>query len=443
MNRTAEAVGQRRVRALVIAEMANPEWSSVPLEGWNHSQALARLANVHLVTQAYNRDAILEAGLREGEDFAAIDTTAMAGLLRPVAELLGAGRGVGWSTLTAASVLPYYLFEHRVWKAYRARLRAGAFDLVHRLTPLSPTVPSFLAARCASIGVPFVLGPLNGGVPWPPGFDDTRIREREFLSYVRGAYRLLPGYRSTRERASAIVAGSRDTRRQIAERWQAKTVYIPENGLDPARFARPAEGPAELPLRVVFVGRLVPYKSADILLEAAAPLVRAGKAVVDVVGDGPESAALKAQAEREQIASGVTFAGWVNQAELQARLARAHVFGFPSVREFGGAVVLEAMATALVPVVVDYGGPAELVTPRTGFAVPLGRRPEIVAGFRSVLESLVARPGVLREMGRRARERVLRQFTWDVKAAQTFEVYRWILGQRDRPDFGMPLPDLD
>jgi glycosyltransferase involved in cell wall biosynthesis len=101
------------------------------------------------------------------------------------------------------------------------------------------------------------------------------------------------------------------------------------------------------------------------------------------------------------------------------------------------------MATGLVPIVADYGGPAELVSPRTGFVVPMGSRSRIVAGFRSALQKIVGDPGGLRAMGRAARDRVLRQFTWEAKAAQTFEVYRWVLGDRERPDFGMPLPDLD
>jgi hypothetical protein len=82
-------------------------------------------------------------------------------------------------------------------------LRAGEFSLVHRLTPLSPTLPSLLASRCKEIGVPFVWGPINGGVPWPAAFDRERRREREWLSYVRGAYRYLPGYRASTRRCAA------------------------------------------------------------------------------------------------------------------------------------------------------------------------------------------------------------------------------------------------
>ena len=53
----------RRPRVLLIAEAANPLNVSVSLIGWVHSRALAEVADVHLVTESRNRDAILEAGL--------------------------------------------------------------------------------------------------------------------------------------------------------------------------------------------------------------------------------------------------------------------------------------------------------------------------------------------------------------------------------------------
>jgi glycosyltransferase involved in cell wall biosynthesis len=190
---------------------------------------------------------------------------------------------------------------------------------------------------------------------------------------------------------------------------------------------------------VAFVGRLVPYKGADILVDAAAPLVRSGRVLVDVIGDGPEMTSLRSQVADAQIASGVTFSGWIDHRDVSKRLARAQVLALPSIREFGGGVVLEAMAMGLTPVVVDYGGPGELVTDETGFRVPLGPRASLVTGFRQILEELVASPERASLIGREARCRVYKLFTWDVKAQQILEVYRWVLKQRSKPDFGMPL----
>lgn len=441
MNATVAVDG--RIRVLLIAESCNPDWSSAPFVAWNHSQALACAANTHLVTQVRNRANILNAGLVEGRDFTAIDSDRVEKPVMWAIAQIGASvqSGKGWTTQTAASALTYQYFERILWRRFGAAIRARTFDVVHRLTPLSPTIPSPLAARCCAAGVPFVLGPLNGGLPWPKEFSGLRTKEREWLSYVREVYKLVPGYRSTRRSASAIIVASRATAGQLSSAYQHKAVYIPENAVDPSRFGSQVSDEISFPLRIVFVGRLVPLKGVDMLIDAITPLAREGKVELSIIGDGPEMGALRAQVQREGISSRVEFTGWLKHDELPQRLVSFHVFGFPSVKEFGGAVVLETMSLGLVPVVVDYGGPGELVSPTTGFAVPIGTRDKIVSGFRAVFERLIADPSIIRPMGRRARARVLRSFTWSAKAAQVAEVYRWVLHQRDKPDFGMPFHD--
>jgi glycosyltransferase involved in cell wall biosynthesis len=137
----------------------------------------------------------------------------------------------------------------------------------------------------------------------------------------------------------------------------------------------------------------------------------------------------------------VRFNGWVEHQVVQQHLRACHVFGFPSVREFGGGAVAEAMALGLVPIVTDFGGPGELASPESSFVLPLGERAQIVASLREVLEGIVRDPGPLSTMGERARRRVLELFTWPAKALQTRQVYDWVLGRRSKPDFGMPLAD--
>jgi len=412
---------------LLIAEACNPEWTSVPLVGWSHARAIAELTDAHLVTQVRNRESILRAGLVEGRDFTAIDSQAVAKWVYRLAMLLRGGGGKGWTISTALSSLSYYYFEYLVWERFGRRISDGEFDIVHRLAPLSPTIPSLLASHCRQADVPFVLGPLNGGVPWPKGFDGARREEREWLSYVRPIYTLLPGYRSTRRDAAAILIASHDTWRQMPREYRPKCFYLPENGIDPARFALRRQRQATKPIRVIFIGRLVPYKGADMLIEAAAPLVRSGAMIVDVLGDGPQMEQLRLLVAREGIESGVRLRGWVAHQQLQHYLAEADVLGFPSIREFGGGVVLEAMAMGVVPVVVNYGGPGELVSDDVGYLVTIGRREQIVLGFRDVLEKLCSTPTAIEERSLRCMRRVQERFTWKVKAAEVMKLYQRLL----------------
>lgn len=430
-------------RVLLIAELCNPSWSSVPLVGWNICAALRPKVQAHIVTHIRNRADLLSAGLVEGRDFTAIDTSRSEQVMAKVLARLGSSTKdfKGLTTQMAAFAFTYQYFEHLVWKRFKHQIARREYDIVHRVTPLSPTVPSTIASRCRRAGVPFVIGPLNGGLPWPKEFPNLRVREREWLSYLREAYKLVPGYRSTRRNAAAIIVASEATASQLAKPYRAKSVYIPENGVDLSRFTAGTRAEITLPLKVVFIGRLVPYKGADMLIEAIAPLAKAGKATLTVYGDGFEMSALRQQVEDLGIGPQVEFAGWIPQAELSARVADSHVFAFPSVREFGGAVVLEAMALGIVPVVVNYGGPGEHVSALNGFAVPLQPREAIVADFRRILTQLVEKPGLIGPMGRAARARVAKHFAWEAKAEQIVAVYRWVLDGTAKPDFGMPFAD--
>ncbi len=421
-----------RPKVLIIAEAANPQWTSVPLVGWSLAAALRDVADVHLVTQIRNRAAILAEGWVEGLDFTAIDSEA---LMRPawkLATLLRMGKGKGWSTLSAITAATYPYFEYLVWKQFGTRICAKEFDIVHRVTPLSPTSVSSLARKCKAAGVPFVLGPLNGGVPWPKGFDAARRREREWLSYVRGAYKSLPGLRRMHKDAAAILVASEHTMTEIPQEYRSKAVYIPENAIDPARFNLSAPQDLTAPLRAVFVGRLVPYKGPDMLLEAMAPLLAEGRMVLDIIGSGPLEPTLR---DLARDLPGVTFHGWLDHKDVQAVMAQANLLSFPSIREFGGGVVLEAMALGVVPVVCAYGGPAELVSPDTGYALPIGTRAQIVERFGASLRSICDNPAALPALGKTAQTRIAQNFTWAQKACQIASVYEWVTGNRsERPN---------
>ena len=443
------STNRRRPRVLLIAEACNPDMTSVPLVGYSHCKAIRKVADALVLTHWRNGPALKNAGWIEGKDFAIIDTEWAARSIWKISTLLRGGTGAGWTTLAALSVPLYYLFEHYIWQQYGARLAAGEFDVVHRMIPLSPTTPSLLASRCREIGVPFVVGPLNGGLPWPKGFDGARRKEREWLSYVRGAYKLLPGYRAMRSNASAILVASRDTHRQMPREFHDRCFYIPENAIDPLRFSRrsprpPRHSTDSRPIQVVFLGRLVPYKGADMLIEAAAPLVKAGRMIVNLVGDGPQMAELKQLVDRLGVSDGVKLSGWVDHRQVQQYLADADLFGFPSIREFGGAVVLEAMALGVVPIIVDYGGPAELVTANTGYLLELGTRAQIVARLQQTLTHLADNPAEIEAKRGPAERRARELFTWENKAKQVLDVYQWVMDpSTEKPEFPMPLPDQE
>jgi glycosyltransferase involved in cell wall biosynthesis len=171
-------------------------------------------------------------------------------------------------------------------------------------------------------------------------------------------------------------------------------------------------------------------------IEGAADALRSGRLDFTIVGDGPERPALEQLADRLGVRHAVHFTGLLPPGEVGARYREADLLLFPSVKEFGGGVVLEAMAMGVVPCVVDYGGPGELVTPTTGFRLAMTGRDGIVAALAEVVGRIAADPSCLTPLSAAARARVEDLFTWPRKAEQVEAVHDWVLGLRpDKPSF--------
>ena len=80
-----------------------------------------------------------------------------------------------------------------------------------------------------------------------------------------------------------------------------------------------------------------------------------------IVGEGPSEAAWRQEVNALGLQDRVTFCGPLSATEVAAQMRAAHIFCLPSVRESGGAVLLEAMAAARPVIAIAYGGPAEVV----------------------------------------------------------------------------------
>lgn len=432
------------IRPLIIAEAANPALTSAALVGWSCAQAIAAQTQAHIVTEWRNRDDFLRAGLVEGRDFTAINNRRLQHLSWSLTRALSGKNNFSWSLYAALSNVVYPFFERELWRVLGPRLRDGEFDLVHRVLPLSPTTPSWLAPRLKKSGIPFVLGPLNGGVPWPQGFEDLRRQERDAAGKLRAFYTLTPGLKATRECASAILTASRTTLRELPAPLQARSIFLPENAVDPAKFPlQPRSAVATQagqPLRLSFVGRLVALKGVDMLLDAAAPLLRQGLATLDIIGDGPERGRLAEKISHLGVGAAVRMDGWVEHAKLSERLQQSDLFVFPSIREFGGGALLEAMALGVPPVVLNHGGPPELVPEGTGYVLPMTTRADIVQQLQQLLTRLSTSRAELAQAGVRAQQHIQRYFTWEAKAKQIVQVYEWVLGHREcKPDWGTPI----
>ena len=177
------------LRVLLIAEACNPTWTSVPLVGYNLARALAARPDlrVTLVTHIRNREGLATSDIGQFADVHFIDNEWIARPIYLLAQMLRGGNQLGWTIDTAMAWPSYVIFEHMVRNKFGRQLQRGDFDLIHRITPLSPTAVSPLASKT---NVPMIAGPLNGGLPWPKEYPELVRKEREWLVPFRKLYRV-------------------------------------------------------------------------------------------------------------------------------------------------------------------------------------------------------------------------------------------------------------
>jgi glycosyltransferase involved in cell wall biosynthesis len=416
---------------LILADDCNPEWPSLPIVGYKAALAIADHADVVVATHVRNRQNIEKVGFGRAA-VRYVDNEYVARNLFRLSKFIRGGTATGWSTGMALAYPSYLAFEWEAWKLTRDELHRGEFDLVHRLTPMSPTLPSPMASWSP---VPFILGPLNGGLKWPSEFRQELLREREWLSKLRFIYRALPYARSTYRNATAILNAFRHTLDDLPRDVIPRTVDFPEIGIDPLIFALPSEKPQGTRKTILFVGRFVPYKLPLVVVQAYADEPDLHRHKLIMVGDGPERRSIEDLIRVRGLESHIELVGWKTQKETAEIMRHAHIFAFPSIRELGAGVVVEAMANGLACVVVDYGAPGTLVDNSRGTKVPLSNRKALTKSFGNALVRIANEEGMADRLGASAREYAMSFYTWDAKARKTVSVYEWVLGQRSKPDF--------
>lgn len=437
----------KRYRVLLVVDQCNPQWTSVPLLGYRYYQELSQLAEVTLVTHQRNKKSLT--ALHPTADIVYIEETPFFREYYKVARRLSTFKGrLMWPLYNALAFPCYQEFNQSVFRQFAPQVRAGRYDIVHAITPMMPRYPFRLVEACEE--TPFILGPVNGGVPYPKGLRKIALQEFAYFNVLRSVGRwLLPGYRKTYRKADYILAGSDYTLNLIQELFQRSEDSIElyfENGItqkfatagvdgdkaksDSAELANGSSAPPDSPVHLLFVGRLVPYKGADMLVEAVSllPDELRDRIHLTIAGTGPEEAALKEQIATLQLQDKIEMTGWIPYDDIHALYGAADVFCFPSVREFGGAVVMEAMACGLPCIVVNNGGIGEYVTEATGFKIEPTSRKYIVQQLQQHIATLVNTPELCREMARQAKERA-KDFFWDVKAKKIIEVYDRVLSR--------------
>lgn len=327
------------------------------------------------------------------------------------------GQGIYFSTMRRARAIS------------RTIIAQKDIQLVFEPTPIAPKGLSFMYR----LGVPVVIGPLCGGLEFPPAFAnmDSRFARITFqLARVFSAFchRIIPG----KLQADALVVANQRTENALPTGTRGKIYHVVESGVDLDIWKRSSwiERGAGEAIRFVFAGRFVDWKGIQFMVDAFVQIAKKTSAVLDLIGDGDLRPAIEAQVQHAGVQDQVRFHGWMSREESFQIIRQCDVFVMPSLRECGGTAILEAMAIGLPVIVTNWCGPAQYVTPECGFRVDPSSHKAFVSGLADAMSALAESPDLRRRMGEAGQHHVKTEyFDWDSKADRVLQIFEEVMKQ--------------
>ncbi|MGD8239953.1 MAG: glycosyltransferase family 4 protein, partial [Armatimonadota bacterium] len=256
--------------------------------------------------------------------------------------------------------------------------------------------------------LPYVLSSHGSDIP---GHNPDRFRLEHAL--------LKPAWRAVVRRASSVICPSEWLGRLVRQNMPSAgpPVHVIPHGIDCARFdpTRPRRK------RVLLVGRLLKQKGIHYLLHAASHLPSGWE--VCIAGDGPYRPHLERLAA--EVAPAAKFLGWIDSQDprLVELYETSAIFAFPADKEAFGMALLEAMAAGCAVVTTDASGCSEVVGD-SGVIVP----PHDAAALGDALSGLARDERRAESLGRRARARANRTYSWRAAAARYAELLQQAAG---------------
>lgn len=404
----------KRLKVLISAYACRPGEGSEPGVGWNIVRELSKYHDIWVLTRANNRTAI-EAELTQNPisalQFIYCEPSRLVQTFNKKQRLI---------------YLHYYLWQLNAYFIARKLHAEVGFDLVHHVTYVRHSAPSFLSL----LPIPFVWGPVGGGESAPAafwqGFNLRGKMHETTRSLARRFGELDPFVRLTAQRSVLARGTTEETAKRLYQLGATQVEVYSQLGLSSEeidQLSQYAQVERRI-IRFISIGRLLHWKGFHLGLQAFAQAELPPDAEYWIVGDGPERSDLEKLTKELGIWRQVRFWSKLSREETFQKLGICLALVHPSLHESGGMVCLEAMAAGCPVICLDLGGPALQVTKATGFKVTADR-PEISVREMAIAMSRISRDKNLWNwMSLEGMKRVRENYSWEIKGqllAQTYE----------------------
>ena len=409
----------RDIHVCISAYACDPTRGSEPGVGWNMVREVARRHRVWAITRRKN-EAVISAELQR----APLPKLRMVYFDLPK-------RLLAWKKGPMGIAMYYDLWQRLTRGLVEDLQRDVGLDLTQHVSFVKYWTPTSLAY----ISTPFIWGPVGGGETAPAAFQrdfSRRGRAHEFLRHcARTCGEWTPSVARAARRTALALAVTEETRARLLAMGTRRVELFSAMGFDRAAYESLNRVPvaSAAPLRFISIGALLHLKGFHLGLKAFAAAA-IPQSEYWIVGDGPERSNLSDLVRDLGLTDRVRFWGTQPRPDALEKLAACHVLVHPSLHDSGGWVCLEAMASGKPVICLDLGGPAELVTDRTGVKVLAGNPEQAVSDIARAMTDLGTNSDLRNTMGEAGRQRVRDEYIWEKKGDRLDALYASVLNNR-------------
>jgi len=400
----------KKYNILLSAYACEPNKGSEPGVGWNWAIELAKLGHqVWVLTRSNNKANIdKESSLKKQLPNLKFVYYDLPNYLR------------FWKK-GAFGVHAYYFFWQlgiiRVAKKLDQKI---CFEVIHHITFVSIHQPSFLY----KLKKPFIFGPIGGGEETPSKLVQSfkfKYRIKEYVRYVYNRFTKYcdPLIKRTFIKSSLIFSTSLETKNIIPIEYHKKCYVKLAIGVD--KLYNDSSSTKKENFNILFVGRFLHWKGIHFALKAMKNLDNK-KNKLTLIGKGEFKKELDQIVNRYEI-DNINWVEWMSQSKLYDKFKKADCLLFPSLRDSGGMVVLEALSKGLPVICLDLGGPGQIVNNDCGRVISTKDRsePEVIEELSEALNELYSDP-ILRKRLSEGAIRRAKEFKWSKIVSDTYEI---------------------
>ncbi len=327
----------------------------------------------------------------------------------------------------------YFRFIKKIKPLLLQKAATGEYSSIHYITLAG--IHSYNSLY-KEIGLPYIAGPLGGGLKTPKHFRKAFNTKELLKNYIRsGFYALLkrkPSFRKYLSNAEAILIGTKYILEYVPKSAKSKTHIVFDTVIDFAEFENIRHGENHEYIQIVFSGHLSAIKGISLLIDATIRLKvinreAFSKIKVVILGDGPLRKKAENRIKKYGLENSVSLMGRVSKERVLQYLKESDIFCLPTIREHGGLAILEAMACGLPVITSNYGGPKYSVTEKCGIKIEVDNYEQYVNDLASALEKLILDESLRKKMGLEARERILQEFSLQALERKILRIYSGIL----------------